>query len=246
MPASLHKDCYLCGRALSEPINRDHVPPRRFFAPEIRKKFSVTSLVTLPTHEACNARWRLDEEYFVHTLLPFARGSTSGDALFRDGMARVGRGQNVKLANHVLKEFEQVVGGIILPANRVAKRFDPNRVEGVIYKIVRGLHYHHFGEVLPPAWDCSFTVTPPGETPPELFQAIAGAGLLSTHGSYPGVFAYSFHKFPDVHDLHVWLMLLWDRIIVTASFHDPACECEKCGFVGPQLPEVLPSNRFSS
>jgi hypothetical protein len=245
MPASSHKDCYLCGKALSEPTNRDHVPPRRFFAPEVRKKFSVTSLITLPTHQACNARRRLDEEYFVHTLLPFARGSTSGDALFRDGMARVGRGENVKLANQVLKEFEHVVGGIILPANRVAKRIDPNRVEGVIYKIVRGLHYHHLGEILPSIWDCSFTITPPGEPPPEIYQAITDANLLNSRGSYQGVFAYSFHTFPDVHDLHVWLMLLWDRIIITATFHDPACECDQCSFVGPQLPEVLPSNRFS-
>jgi competence protein ComEC len=44
---SKHEKCYLCGNALSEPINRDHVPPRRFFAPEIRKKFTVTELITL-------------------------------------------------------------------------------------------------------------------------------------------------------------------------------------------------------
>jgi len=30
--------CYLCGSPLSEPINRDHVPPQQFFAPEIRRK----------------------------------------------------------------------------------------------------------------------------------------------------------------------------------------------------------------
>jgi hypothetical protein len=238
MRASRPQNCYLCGEALSKPINRDHVPPRRFFAPEIRKKFSVTSLITLPTHEACNERWRLDEEYFVHTLLPFARGSISGDALFRDGMARVRRGENVKLANQVLKEFDHVVGGIILPANRVAKRFDPIRVHDVIYKIVRGLHYHHHGEMLPPFWGCSFTITPPGEPPPEVFEAITDAGLLSSRGPYQGVFAYSFHKFPDVHDLHLWLMLLWDKILITVTFHDPACDCENCSFVGPKLPDA--------
>lgn len=235
MASSRHRKCYLCGNDLFDPVNRDHVPPRRFFAPEIRKQFAV-QLITLPTHAACNERWRLDEEYFVHTLLPFARGSISGDALWRDGIARFTRGENVPLANQVLKEFQHVVGGVILPANRVAKRIDPNRAHDVIYKIARGLHYHHRGEILPPLWNCHFTITPPGEPPPEVFTVLTDANLLNSRGSYQGVFAYSFHKFPEMNDLHVWAMLLWDRIIVTLMFHDPACKCEDCTFIGPVLP----------
>ncbi len=87
------------------------MPPRRFFAPELRKKFKVTELITLPTHVSCNERWRLDEEYFVHTLLPFARGLTSGDALFRDGIARFRKVENVPLANQVLQEFQMSLAG---------------------------------------------------------------------------------------------------------------------------------------
>src|ERR1700675_2934222 len=104
-----HANCYLCGEALTEPINRDHVPPSLFFASELRKQFNISELITLPTHSACNARWKLDEEYFVHTLLPLARGSISGDALWRDCMARFERGKNVPLANQVLKEFQHTV-----------------------------------------------------------------------------------------------------------------------------------------
>ena len=106
------------------------------------------------------------------------------------------------------------------------------------------LHYHHLGEILPSMWDCSFTITPPGEPPPQIFQAIIDANLLNSRGSYQGVFAYSFHKFPDVHDPHLWLMLLWDRIIITASFHDPACECEKCSFVGQNCQRIFPATDF--
>jgi hypothetical protein len=236
MAQSQHERCYLCGEALSEPINRDHVPPQRFFVPEIRRKFNLDSLITLPTHANCNKQWQLDEEYFVATFLPFARGSTSGDALYRHNISRFQRGSNVALANMVLKEFQRVVNGIILPANRVAKRFDPQRVHDVIYKIIRGLHYHHYGEILPRVWSCSFTVTPPGQQPPDCFLALTNAGLLNSKGSYPGVFAYSPHKFPDVNNLHYWAMLLWDTIIITASFHDPACECDQCRFIGPPEP----------
>jgi hypothetical protein len=63
--------CYLCGEHLAAPINVDHVPPKLFF-PELRKGLN---LLTIPTHVACNEAWRMDEEYFVHTLLPFARGN---------------------------------------------------------------------------------------------------------------------------------------------------------------------------
>jgi hypothetical protein len=87
----------------------------------------------------------MDEEYFVHTFLPFARGSISGDALYRDGIARIQRGINVPLANAVLQEFQHHVNGVILPANRVAKKFDSQRVHDVIYKIIRGLFHSGLG-----------------------------------------------------------------------------------------------------
>jgi hypothetical protein len=61
--------CYLCGKHLTAPINVDHVPPKLFFPEELRKGLN---LLTIPAHVACNEAWRMDEEYFIHTLLPFA------------------------------------------------------------------------------------------------------------------------------------------------------------------------------
>lgn len=235
--------CYLCGELLSQPINRDHVPPRRFFAREIRQKNNLAELITLPTHKVCNARWQMDEEYFVHTFLPFARGSTSGDALYRDGIARIQQGSNVPLANAVLKEFQQHVNGVILPANRVAKKFDAQRVHDVIYKIIRGLHYHHEGEILPAVASCHFTVTPPGEQPPDFFVTLAKEGLIEPEGYYRGVFAYARRKFSEANNLHFWAMLFWDTLIITAAFHDPTCECGDCSFIGP--PQLLRGDRRS-
>jgi hypothetical protein len=34
-------------------------------------------------------------------------------------------------------------------------------------------------------------------------------------GKYQGIFAYAFHKFEEVNNLHFWAFLLWDSIIVT-------------------------------
>lgn len=58
-------------------------------------------------------------------------------------------------------------------------------------------------------------------------------------GKYQGIFAYAFHKFEEVNNLHFWAFLRWDSIIVTAAFHDPECACDYCQFVGPRLPESM-------
>jgi hypothetical protein len=42
------------------------------------------------------------------------------------------------------------------------------------------------------------------------------------------VFDYAFEKFAEVNIFHYRGMLLWDRIIVVAIFHDPSCQCAEC------------------
>lgn len=233
-----HTDCYLCGKPLEEPTSVDHVPPQLFFPKDIRRKYNISELLTIRVHESCNLAWKLDEEYFVHSLLPLARGSESADAAHRHVFKKYQAGVNVPLVNQVMNEFKHVVNGVHLPANRVAKLIDAQRVEAVIYKLVRGLHFPHTGEILPPLWSTTYSITPPYEDPPDFFKAFAeGREAL---GKYKSVFAYAFHKFTEVNDLHFWAFLLWDGIIITAAFHDPYCACDHCQFVGPRLPESMP------
>ena len=141
--------CYLCGQPLIGAVNVDHVPPKLSFPEELRKGLN---LLTIRTHVACNSDWRMDEEYFVHTLVPFARGTPSGNAAIRQSLKKYQVGRNVPLINMVMDEFKHVVNGVHLPANRVAKLIDADRFHDVLYKIVRGLHFHHAGEILPPHW----------------------------------------------------------------------------------------------
>ncbi|MCK1597975.1 hypothetical protein IVA96_00395 [Bradyrhizobium sp. 159] len=233
-----HTHCYLCSKLLKEPVTPDHVPPKLFFPAELRKKYGMTDLLTIPVHHACNQMWRMDEEYFVHTLLPLARGSEAGDAAHAQTFKKYQGGRNVPLVNMVMDEFKHVVKGIHLPANRVAKMIDADRFHDALYKIIRGLHYHHSGEILPSIWSITYTVTPPYEDPPEEFKTFAQG--RASMGKYPGIFASAFHKFTEVNNLHFWAFLLWDGVILTAAFHDPAFECDHCQFVGPRLPESMP------
>jgi hypothetical protein len=227
-------DCYLCGKPLGAPINVDHVPPSMFFAKELRKRYKLTKLITIPVHAGCNTAWQMDEEYFVSTLLPFVRGSASGNALWADWRRRLKRGRGWPLANVVLQEFKHEIGGVHLPASKVAKHIDPKRVWGVVWKIIRGLHFHHTGQILPTHWEFAATITAPGENPPDAFVSYAQSGLMESRGEYQGVFAYTFKIFRQPDFLHYWALNLWDRIIMTAVFHDPECGCDYCMFVGPR------------
>jgi hypothetical protein len=69
--------CYLCGRPLAPPTNTDHPVMQQLFAPEIRRKYNISQLLTLDVHKSCNTGYKRDEDYFVRTLMPFARGSTA-------------------------------------------------------------------------------------------------------------------------------------------------------------------------
>jgi len=63
--------CYLCGEQLDpDPTknDKDHVPPRQFYASTIRKQHQL-NLFTLPVHAKCNKLYAKDEEYFLLTLV---------------------------------------------------------------------------------------------------------------------------------------------------------------------------------
>ena len=230
--------CYLCGDLLCEPINYDHVPPSMFYGADVRRKYQL-KLLTIPVHQPCNSQWQKDEEYFVYTFMPFVVGSEGGNAVWNDHVTRLKAGRNLPLANAVSQEFRKQIGGVHLPPTKVAKLIEADRVHDVVWKLIRGLHFHRTREILPSRWTLALTITPPGEKPPEEFVAFTASGLFKSHGEYPGVFAYTFATFPEVNNLHYWAMLLWDRILITAAFHDVACPCDACSLIGPTLPESL-------
>jgi hypothetical protein len=139
--------CYLCGKPLSSPISYDHVPPRQLFARALRRIHSP-QLLTIPVHDACNKDYQFDEDYFVHTLVPFAPATVAGRAAYDEVLAKFRAGEKVPLTRSVVNEFDPMPSGLILPGNKVVKRFQGSRVARVAWKIVRGLYFHHNGEVL--------------------------------------------------------------------------------------------------
>jgi hypothetical protein len=216
--------CYLCGKPLTEPLSRDHVPPKQFYADDIREAHSL-NLLTIPVHAACNRAYQHDEDYFVNTLAPFARGPYSGEAFLREVFRKFVAGEKQGLVRKVLQEFEPQPSGLVLPAGLIAKRFEGHRLHRVAWKIIRGLYFHNFDELLPEDTPNTLQIVPPDQPPPREFFALPDDPVW---GQYPGVFDYKFAKVPEVHNLNYWAMLLWDRIILIMGFHDPSCNCEHC------------------
>jgi hypothetical protein len=219
--------CYLCGKPLVPPTNADHPVMQQIFAPEIRHRHNISQLITFPVHVPCNTAYKSDEDYFVRTLMPFARGSEAGDAIYAKALKDYRAGREVLLTKMVLREFEPNPSGLIIPGGNVIKRFQGQRLRRVAWKMVRGLHFHHTGEVLPENWATVGVQLFTGKTPPT-DDVRCFIDFAPSRGAYPGVFDYKFDKFPESNNVHYWLLLLWNRIIFRVVFHDPACTCGKC------------------
>ena len=127
--------CYLCGKPLGPPTNADHPVMQQLFAP---RKYNISKLLTLDVHKSCNTAYKHDEDYFVRTLMPFARGSESGNAIYAKVLNDYRVGKEVLLTRKVLREFDPTPGGLILPGGKVVKRFESERLRRVAWKMVRG------------------------------------------------------------------------------------------------------------
>jgi hypothetical protein len=207
---------------LTQPIDSEHVPPQQLFAPKIRKKYKPLQLLTIRAHRQCNQSYQLDEDYFVYSLMPFARGSCAGDEIYKYILEKFRRDKNVKLVHKVLKEFELRPTWIVLPPNKIIKRYEGERIRRVAWKIVRGLYFHHHGAVLPESLTVWCSVITPDEQSDEQHPGFFLPGGKS-YGQYPGVFDYLFQTFTEGNEsFQYWALLLWDRIIITIIFPNPA------------------------
>lgn len=211
-------NCYLCGNPLTgerQLEDNDHVPPKQFMARSLRQKYKSIKLETLRTHRSCNGSFNLDEEYFKHCFIPFAGGSESGDAIFDKTIEEYWSGNNVNLVNHIRRSVKNNVRGILLPRDKIFLDYDLLRIERVVRKIIKGLHFLETQEYLDTPDNIGMIVTFPGQQPPDDFVEIMTSLPTEGRGQHQGVFAYRPYV---AEDLHYWALLFWDRILITASF----------------------------
>jgi hypothetical protein len=216
--------CYLCGNPIFGKPTRDHVPPRQFFGATLRKKHNL-NLLTLGAHKKCNKAFQMDEEYFVHTFVPLSLRTYSGRALLDELVLQYHNQRNVPLSQNVLKEFEENPSGLVLPVDKAVKRFDPERVWRVVWKIIRGLFFIEHKRCLPEDTPRLFKIIDIETPPPPEYQLLI---KKEERGKYPGVFAYKYMNLKKMKNFHFWAVLFWDSVMILAYFHDPDCTCDKC------------------
>ncbi|TAU84616.1 hypothetical protein [Rhizobium leguminosarum] len=218
------KACYLCGKPLlgdREAENDDHVPPEQLLARSLRKAENKIKLITLRVHKSCNQAYSSDEEYFTQVLIPFARGSVGGNAVWEKAVADYRDGKRRPLIHRILGQGRASVRGVMLPAGKLWLDLEHERFDRVVAKIIRGLHFLETQRFLALPDDISVRLTLPDQTPPDDFERFMTYWASDSKGQHQGVFAY---RNAVADDLHYWAVLLWDRILITACFKEAGAD----------------------
>lgn len=139
-----HQLCAICG--VRPATTRDHVPPAAVFP-----KPRPSDLVTVPCCRPCNndaSRW--DERFAVYLSLHVSRHEPGWLSKSGKSVLRTTR-HNQRLLRQILESSEDVMlrtpAGLLLgPAVKV--RWDSEAHDKVVERTIRGLHFHHTGEIL--------------------------------------------------------------------------------------------------
>jgi len=136
--------CAICG--IRKAVTKDHVPPRGIFV-----KPRPNNLIKVPACVPCNNRASdLDERFRVYLVLHVGGSGGAGEELFTKEALRTIR-HNKKLNRKILQGMAPVnlttPGGVIYDRGyRV--RWDSEAHDKVAERMIRGLYYHHYNEIL--------------------------------------------------------------------------------------------------
>ncbi len=136
--------CAICG--LRPGTTRDHVPPKGIFA-----KPRPDNLITVPACTICNNDASgLDERFLVNLGIHVSFHGGEGGRLFKERVLST-LGHNKKLAREVIEGMRKVkleADDGTFSGFAYERKWDDTAHDSVIERTIRGLHYHHYGEVL--------------------------------------------------------------------------------------------------
>lgn len=229
----MNEICYLCGEPIEEQDkDNDHVIAKQFFLKRLRKKFNLNKLITLPAHKQCNKEYQPDEDYFFLTIGGVTDDTPITTEVWYDIRRRIKRPESKRLNQKILNQIEfnpKTNGGIDVPY--AAMNYETEKVNRVIWKIVRGLYLIEFGKIL--RADKPFTVDPihpehTGFNPNSISQIWNLIRSQEEHGEYGKNFSYKYLYIPLEQKVTAWGFLFWDRHPFMIIHHNPECDCEKC------------------
>ena len=230
----MNEICYLCGAGIDQKDrNADHVPPKQIFPTRIRKKYNLSKLRTLPTHKLCNSMYQSDEDYFHRTIGIVDNRSQILEEVWYDIEQAAQKMESRNFHETIFNQIEleaQTPGGIIIPG-KVAIKCDGDRINRIVWKILRGLFFLELARFLPeatPHFIHYFHDPNLGLNPPPVVMILEIVRNSEERGEYKGVFSYKYVVNPEQKNIAAWLLLFWDRHMFMAGHHDPSCDCNSC------------------
>jgi hypothetical protein len=194
--------CAICGKRPA--TTRDHVPPRGIFA-EPRPR----DLITVPACLFCNHGYSKEDEAFrVYLSLHVGSDTQTTRNLWKDqalGTLKHNRRLRRTILESVRTTDLTTKSGLIYGQGFTVP-WDSNVHDKVIERIIRGLHFHHFGEILPS--DVQVKVHWLKELPPEFVDA---AQPLATNSIADGDFAYRYQRSASDPKQSIWLFQFYRR-----------------------------------
>lgn len=194
--------CAICG--VNKATTVDHIPPKGIFP-----KPRPANLITVPACLSCNnSASKNDEAFRVFLSLHVGIESPQTDVLWKKGALRSLR-HNRRLYDHIRNTAKKVMlrtkAGMILDT-RMAFRWDSEAHNRTIERMIRGLYFHHFGEILEDR--VTINVQWLRSLMEDIFEESKG---WKQHNLGGNAFIYRFDRAGEEPLLSIWLFQFYDR-----------------------------------
>lgn len=193
--------CIYCGNLAD---TQEHIPAKQLF-----KGLTKESLITVPSCQKCNQGYQKDEDFFRQ----FFSGMLMDRSKYAQQLMENEVTRSIKrkpaLARQMFSQMKLVEvytkTGIYLGKQTMYKvsNSDKSRINKVVEKIIKGLFYHHFQQLLPEDWIIRIIWITPAKDKQLGLEEIAKT--LKWNIVNEEIFAYGFNFVPETFQ-SIWIL----------------------------------------
>ena len=146
----MDKICIYCDKPAT---TKEHIPPKQFF-----KGKSDSPLITVPSCKACNTSFQKDEDFFRQFYVSILMDSSSEAKKLMEGEISRSIRRTPALGRQMFSQMKLVnaynKSGLYKGKMTMYQVSDSDniRINRVVTKIIKGLFYHEFGQIIPEDW----------------------------------------------------------------------------------------------
>jgi hypothetical protein len=182
------------------------------------------NLITVPSCFKCNQGFKKDEEYFLGIITFTEAGiSAEGEKLWSQRLRRMYK-KDLGLRRAIAKAI--VPKQVFTPAGLyLGRRFklepDWPRIKNYFTKVIRGLYYFEYGEILPESTLIHYVLLDDMEILEEINRNVSRGKR-----GWSGVFEYKRNRVPDSSGESLWLFLVYETILFGATTYQRSAKQE--------------------